>query len=117
MFSSHTTYKIPKNNEITCASPEGYHYILANCRTVSKPLSDGKPTMPLRPNSSLSRAQEYIDLYCKTGDIKVKADEITNEIDDTIETILSTATQKKVLCQPINHLMNMLVILTFGGKS
>ncbi len=39
------------------------------------------------------RAQEYIHLNCKTGDIKVKVEEITNEIDDIIETIISTATE------------------------
>jgi hypothetical protein len=71
--------------------------------------------MPLRPNPSLSRAQEYIDLYCKTGDIKVNDEEIANEIDEIIETIMSTDTQK-VSCQPISHLMNMLMILTFGGE-
>jgi hypothetical protein len=41
----------------------------------------------------MSRAQEYIDLYCKTGQIKVKVDEIANEIDKNIETIMSTATE------------------------
>ncbi len=60
---------------------------MANCRTVSKLLSDG------RSNSSLSRAKEYIDSYCKTGEIIVKDDEITNEIDGTIENIMSTATE------------------------
>jgi hypothetical protein len=44
--------------------------------------------------------------------IKVKDEEITNEIDDIIETIMSTDTEG-VICQPIiSHLM----ILTFGGE-
>jgi hypothetical protein len=63
MFSSPTTFKIHKNNEITRASPDGYQY----WGTEPKLLPDGKPTMPLRPNSTLSRAPEYIDLYCNTG--------------------------------------------------
>jgi hypothetical protein len=48
MFSTPTTSKIPKNNDITCAPPDGYHY----WGTEPKLLPDGKPTiMPLRPNS------------------------------------------------------------------
>jgi hypothetical protein len=52
----------------TTSPPHGFHY----WGTAPKLLSDtGKPTKPLRPNSNLSRSQEYIDLYCKTDDVKL----------------------------------------------
>lgn len=47
--------------------PPGFHY----WSTTPSLISENNPTRPLRPNSNLSRPQEYVDLYYKTTDPKV----------------------------------------------
>lgn len=69
MFNTPNTTKNANNdsNDQQIAPPIGFHY------WGTEPIlsSEGNPSIPLRPKSSLSRSQEYIDLYCKTTDQKV----------------------------------------------